>query len=185
MLLYPELVSTLRSWYKDPMWQNLNLFPWMGDEWALRLSEVYTQLEIESFTGKLHQRETQLLVDYKELFTDIELEGTRILVKGDPGIGKTTFTHKIAYDWATGNLPQFDLVLVLKLKFSQEHQTIENMVAKLLQTISDTPDPAISDEAVHNYLKSGKDRVLLVLDGLDEIKLKKFQHVLKVLRGEG
>ena len=128
----------------------------MGDDWALRLSEVYTRLEIETFTGQLHQRETQLLGDYKELFADIEPEGTRILVKGNPGIGKTTFTHKLAYDWATGNLPQFDVVLVLKLKFSRKHQTIENMVAEQLHSISDTPNAAFSDSIVHNYLRSGK-----------------------------
>ena len=111
-------------------------------------------------------------------------EGNRILVKGDPGIGKTTFTHEVAHDWATGNLPQFDLVLVLKLKFSTKHQTIENMVAEQLQSISDTPNPAFSDSAVRSYLRSGKDRILLILDGLDEIKLKEYPHVLQVLRGE-
>ena len=166
------------------MWQNLNLFPWMGDEWALRLSEVYTRLEMETFTGKLHERDTKSLGDYRELFIDITPEGTRILVKGDPGIGKTTFTHKVAYDWATGNLPQFDVVLVLKLKFSNKHQTIESMVVDQLKSISDNPGSIVSEAEVRNYLKSGKDKVLLVLDGLDEIKLKEFPHVQKVLRGE-
>ena len=160
------------------------MFPWMEDEWALRLSEVYTQLEMESYEGRDRKRVAVPLNDYKELFKNMRPEGNRILVKGDPGIGKTTFTHEVAHDWATGNLPQFDLVLVLKLKFSSKHQTIENMVAEQLQSISDTPNPAFSDLAVHKYLKSGKDRILLVLDGLDEIKLKEYQHVLEVLRGD-
>ena len=162
------------------MWESLNLFPWMGDELALRLSEVYIPFKLETFTGKLHERCTKSLGDYRELFTNIKPEGTRILVTGDPGIGKTTFTHKIAYDWAKGNLPQFDVVLVIKLKFSSKHQTIESMVVDQLQT---TNEP-VSEEEVGNYLKSGKDKVLLVLDGLDEIKLKKFPHIQKVLRGE-
>ena len=180
----PGFAGVLRSWYQDPMWQNLNLFPWMDDEWALRLSEVYTRLEMETFTGKLHERRPKLLGDYRELFTDVQPEGTRILVKGDPGIGKTTFTHKVAYDWATGNLPQFDVVLVLKLKFSNKHQTIESMVVNQLEIISENPSFMPSEVEVCNYLKSGKDKVLLVLDGLDEIKLKEFPHVQRVLRGE-
>ena len=181
---YPDFVNTLRSWYKDPMWQNLNLFPWMGDEWALRLSEVYTRLEMETLTGKLHARGTKSLGDNKELLIDIQPDGTRILVKGDPGIGKTTFTHKVAYDWAAGNLPQFDVVLVLKLKFSSKNQTIESMVVDQLKSISDNPSSIASEAEVGNYLKFGKDKVLLVLDGLDEIKLKEFPHVQKVLKGE-
>ena len=181
---YPDYASMLRSWYKDPMWQNLNLFPWMGDEWSLRLSEVYTHLEMETFTGKLHERDTKSLGDYRELFIDIQPEGTRILVKGDPGIGKTIFTHKVAYDWATGNLPQFDVVLVLKLKFSSKHQTIESMVVDQLKSIYDNPSSIASEAEVGSYLKSGKDKVFLILDGLDEIKLKEFPHVQKVLKGE-
>ena len=182
----PDFVRSLRSWYQDPMWQNLNLFPWMDDEdeQALRLSEVYTRLEMETFTGKLHERHTKSLGDYRELFIDVQPEGTRILVKGDPGIGKTTLTQKVTYDWATGNLLQFDVVLVLKLKFSNKHQTIESMVVDQLKSISDNPISIVSEAEVGSYLKSGKDKVLLVLEGLDEIKLKEFPHVQKVLRGE-
>ena len=183
-LSYSRLGSMLGAWYKGPLWQNLNLFPWMGDEWALKLSEVYTQLEMESCHGRDRKRVAIPLNDYKELFRNMRAEGNRILIKGDPGIGKTTFTHQVAYDWATGNLPQFDVVLVLKLKFCSKHQTIENMVVEQLQNISDTPNPALSDSAVCSYLRSGKDRVLLVLDGLDEIKLKEFHHFQEVLRGD-
>ena len=179
---YPDFASALRPWYKDSEWQNLPLFPWMGDEFVHKLSEVYTRLEMETFTGKLHEK--KLLGDYRELFADVQSEGNRILIKGDPGIGKTTFTRTIAYDWATGKLPEFDMVLVLKLKFSNKNQTIETMVVDQLPSISDTPNPTVSEVVVGNYLKSGRDRVLLILDGLDEIKLKEFTHVQKVLRGE-
>ena len=55
------------------------------------------------------------------------------------------------------------------------------MVLEQLQSISDTP---ASKTAVRSYLRSGKDRVLLVLDGLDEIKLKEFPHIQEVLRGQ-
>ena len=181
--LCPDLASMLRSWYKDTVWQNVHLFPWTDEE-TLLLSEVYTENKIVEYKGRGRKRVAISLNNYKELFKDMTPEGNRILVEGDPGIGKTTFTHKIAYDWATGNLPQFDLVLVLKLKFSSKDQTIENMVAEQLHSISDTPNPAFSDSAASNYLKSGKDRVLLVLDGLAEIKLKEFQHVQEILRGE-
>ena len=53
---YPELINMLWSLYKGPVWGNLNLFPGMGDEQTLRLSEVYTQLEMESYHGRDRKR---------------------------------------------------------------------------------------------------------------------------------
>ena len=43
---YPDFAGMVIPWYKDPVWQNMLLFPWMDEE-ALQLSEVYTEMEIE------------------------------------------------------------------------------------------------------------------------------------------
>ena len=88
------------DWYKDPVWQNMLLFPWMDEE-ALLLSEVYTEMEMEEYKGRWNKRTVIPLNNYKNLFTNVEQQGTRILVKGDPGIGKSTFVQKLALDWAT------------------------------------------------------------------------------------
>ena len=40
-----------------------------------------------------------------------------LLIEGDPGMGKTTFCHKLCYDWATKSdsvLKNFDLVLFVE-----------------------------------------------------------------------
>lgn len=51
-----------------------------------------------------------------------------VLIEGDPGIGKTTYCNKLAYDWATkeleqgeqtssgGSFPKFKVVLSLKCR---------------------------------------------------------------------
>lgn len=177
---YPDFVELLFSWYTDPAWQNLLIFPWMDEE-ALLLSEAYTDLEIETLIGRGHQKKTMPLSQYTDLFKIQEVEGTRILVKGDPGTGKTTFTHKLAFDWATGRLDYYDAVFVLKLKFAEAQQPIESMIKEQLAPIGEID---VSETMIGEYLKSGRDRVLLVLDGLDEINLKKYSKVQEVLQGK-
>lgn len=41
-----------------------------------------------------------------------------VLIEGHPGVGKTTFMKKIAYDWATHTAAteQFALVLIVPLR---------------------------------------------------------------------
>ena len=149
---------------------------------ALKLSEVYTSMEMEEYLGRYRKRVAVPMRDYTELFKNLKPEGTRILVTGDPGIGKTTFVYKLAYDWAMGNLDTFDVVLVVELKYATKTQSIASMVKDQIGPIYDNTLP--SEEAIRQYMKSGRDRVLLVLDGIDEINLKQFTQVHEVLKGD-
>ena len=168
-------------WYTDPIWQNMLLFPWMDEE-ALLLSEVYTEMEMEEYTGRDRKRVATPLNDYKDLFLKVKCEGTRILVRGDPGIGKTTFVQKLAYDSAIGCLDLFDVVLVAKLKFADKNQSIASMIKEQIKSLWD--NDAVTEKLIDEYMKSGRDRVLLVLDGLDEINMEHFPEVKDVLTGQ-
>ena len=139
-------------------------------------------MEIEEYKGRYTKKTVVPLNDYKDLFKHVQPQGTRILVKGDPGIGKTTFVQKLAFDWATKQLVKFDVVLVVKLKFSDKSQSIARMVKNQIETLGE--NKRVSEKDIAEYMKSGRDRVLLVLDGLDEINLKQYPQVKEVLLGE-
>ena len=136
---------------------------------ALRLSEVYTTLEIEYATCR------RTLKDYPELF---QHQGSRILVLGKPGIGKTTFTHKIGLDWAHHEFEKFDSVFVVKLRDLHPDQSVCNAIAPQYQEFQ------LSSQDIDKCLKQSKNSVLLILDGLDEIDLKKYPQVNRVICGQ-
>ena len=179
---FPDFAALVSSWYTDIIWQNMLLFPWMDEE-ALLLSEAHTDMEMVSIVGRYKMKNTVPLNDYRDLFTDVKKEGTRILLKGDPGIGKTTFVHKVAFDSATGQLDLFDVVFVVKLKFADSKHSIPQMIKDQIKSISE--DDEVSEGLIDKYLKSGRDRVLLILDGIDEISLTDYQPVNDILMKGG
>ena len=107
-----------------------------------------------------------------------------ILIEGSPGIGKTTFCLKLAYDWANqsssaASFPEFELVLLLKcrdidgdLREAITEQLLPNDISKDIR------------KKFFHFLKDiyNQERVLIILDGLDELPEKSRQHVDLFLR---
>ena len=111
-------------------------------------------------------------------------EDVMTLVEGSPGIGKTTFCLKLAYDWANENaattltFPKFELVLLLKCR-DIETDIMDAIVEQLLpQDVEDKTREKVLDfiRDIHN-----QERILIILDGLDELPQKSKHHVDKLL----
>ena len=105
-----------------------------------------------------------------------------VLLEGSPRIGKTFFCLKLAQDWATGAMPStfpiFELVLLLKCKDIEGH---------IMDAISEQLLPSnLEDKTREYFLKfigdvSNHERILIVLDGWNEIPEKSKHHVDNVL----
>ncbi len=151
----------------------------------LPIEDVYTRLKIVS-RRKADFRLENNVVDMSDIFESFDKgEDTMTLIEGSPGIGKTTFCLKVANDWANktnGNefpFPKFELVLLLKCRDIDG----EIMEAIMEQLLPEDIDEKARDELM-DYIKDVKnqEKILIVLDGLDELPQKSKVHVDKLLK---
>ena len=119
-----------------------------------------------------------------------------VLIEGKPGMGKTTYCRKLAYDWATGKpwttkkpcstgkeeekdfFPKFLAVLLLSCR---------DMKSNLWEAIDDQLLPREVKKEVRdkffNFLRQNQSDVLLVLDGLDEVPTSELPVFTEIIQG--
>ncbi|XP_015762966.1 PREDICTED: protein NLRC3-like [Acropora digitifera] len=104
-----------------------------------------------------------------------ECENPRVvLVEGNPAIGKTTFCQKLAHDWSLSRIPsdswfpKVEMLLLLKCR------DINEGIANIQDAIDDQLLPVDVErsekENFFSFIRTYQSRILLVLDGLDELK---------------
>ena len=107
-------------------------------------------------------------------------EDVMTIVEGSPGIGKTTFCLKLAYDWAHGNIPsecsfpKFEFVFLLKCR---------DIDGGIMEAISEQLLPRGMERLLH-FMKDihNQERLMLIiLDGLDELPEQSRHHVDELL----
>ena len=151
----------------------------------LPLDDVYTRLKIVS-RRKADFRVEDNEVNVFDIFTALDKgEDVMTLVEGSPGIGKTTFCLKLAYDWAHGKIPaecsfpKFELMLLLKCR--DIHKDIMETISEQLLP-EDTEEK--TKEGLFDFIKDihNQEKTLIVLDGLDELPQGSEQFVDKLLQ---
>ena len=151
----------------------------------LPLYDVYTRLKIVSRRKadfRVHDNEVNVF----DIFTALDKgEDVMTLVEGSPGIGKTTFCLKLAYDWAHGKIPaeccfpKFELMLLLKCR--DIHKDIMETISEQLLP-EDTEER--TKERLFDFIKDihNQEKTLIILDGLDELPQGSEQFVDKLLQ---
>ena len=177
------LVKLLKKEYK----RRSRLRPLLWDSTIqLPIEQVYTRLKIVS-RGKLASQIKDNDVNVFDIFKVPDIgEDVMTIVEGSPGIGKTTFCLKLAYDWAHGNIPsecsfpKFEFVFLLKCR---------DIDGDIMEAISEQLLPRDMDmeKSVEKLLHFMKDihkqerLMLIILDGLDELPEQSRHHVDELL----
>ena len=108
------------------------------------------------------------------------------IVEGSPGIGKTTFCLKLAFEWANqcssaASFPEFELVLLLKCR---------DIKGELTEAITEQLFPKDMSKDAREELfcfmedVKNQERVLIILDGLDELAEESKHYVDDLLHRE-
>jgi len=162
-----ECQKQLHSLYNTM--SKVKIIPWDRRS-AVHIDEIYTQLSWHREDTKPSGVTREKLNDYTDIFLGHEHypNPKRILVYGRPGIGKTTFSKKTAFDWSQRRkkiLKKFDLVLQIRLRDVCDLHEVPAIftVAKLL-----AGDGVLSSDGLYKYILENQEKVLLILDGYDE-----------------
>ena len=149
------------------------------------MDEVYVKLTLLRDKRKLDETIKTELEDYSEIFLSHghHLIPKRILVYGKPGVGKSTFSKKLAVDWARGEkeiLKQFTVLLLIKLRDVCNTPSVCAMLeqAELLSA----ENPLVFNQ-LYDYILQNQEKVLLVLDGFDEYSAEKSSPIHHIWRG--
>ncbi|XP_078598496.1 NLR family CARD domain-containing protein 4-like [Branchiostoma floridae x Branchiostoma japonicum] len=187
-----EVTSYLKDFYKTLFEQECPLF--LHEENELHLSEVYTNLHIQCRGGNGHCEDITSVDGLTNIFKEqrpssclgthqskarTQTDVRKVYLEGPAGIGKSVCCKKLAYDWATGKLDRYTMVFLLQLRYIKG-----NIIDAIFdQILYDNINK--SKEELQSYVCQYPDRVLLILDGLDEFSsdVKSISELLKSIQG--
>ena len=110
-----------------------------------------------------------------------------VLIEGNPGMGKTTYCQKLAYDWSIGEIPSEALFPKVEMLLLLKCRDMNMTTANIEEAIEDQLLPQDVDRKKENFfhfIRSNQSRILLVLDGLDELRKDLFQGFLPLIQGK-
>ena len=179
-----EVVEKIRQLYGTRE-QRLLPVPWCED-FSFHLNEIFTRLKIvskEKTRGVLTDDITDMTAIFKP---HVECQRPRtVLIEGDPGMGKSTYCQKLAYDWATKqtefdpSFPDIDVLLLLKC-----HEIRSDIWEAIDDQILPVEIEDGAKECFFRFIRENQEKVLLVLDGLDEMESGELKKISALFEGK-
>ena len=180
-----DLAESLRPYTATTT--RIEMAPW-AKAYTVPVQDIYTELTLEKIENQPTGPEGARLRDYQELFphtmSEKEMKTSKkhpkkVLMKGDPGTGKTVAGKKISWDWAMGLFKMFTIVLFVSLKLVRPGDAIENIIMQQTPALEGL---GITQKQLENILEAFGIKCLLILDGIDEIDLRKNEEIMKVIK---
>ena len=104
-------------------------------------------------------------IEYEDVFTDLE-SGTRLLIEGRPGSGKTTLVHKFSQDWGRGKLQLKHIKFLFLVHLRGFFNRPSVKLREILQCYY--VEGYMVDEVVKFSVDHNGEGICFIFDGLDE-----------------
>ena len=178
-----EYIDPIRELYRRDV-EYLDLFPWCQGNLFFSLEEIFTRLIMRN-KDKTRGSLTEKVVEMSAIFQPHENcpNPRAVLIEGDPGMGKTTYCNKLAFDWATGKAGEdfLKFKLVLLVRCCDINSNLQDAIAAQVLP-SDIKEQ--EREKFFDFIKHNQSNVLLVLDGLDELPSGKLSELQDIIKGK-
>ena len=147
------------------------------------MDELYTELTLEKVEKKLLREKRKELRRYDEMFncSKSKHKNRKVLMKADPGMGKTTLGRKMSWDWARGKFKKFSITFFVALKLVKPGDPIEKVI---MQQHPELDGLGVSQQKLKALLNRFSNRILIIFDGLDEHCLGQNKDVLKIIKNQ-
>ncbi|RMH68902.1 MAG: NACHT domain-containing protein [Gemmatimonadetes bacterium] len=175
----PELIPIYRQKLREQMQAIRENDPLQAQD----LEHIYVALSVRVEAEERAIRETTDVIDIEESQKTIAAleaitEYPLLLIFGDPGSGKTTLLRHLAYLYAPAQT-EFLPFFVRLHDFAARNLAL---IEYLAQKIREEHRLPVSAENIHHWFD--QQRVLLLLDGLDEVNPNRRQWTLRYLNNE-
>lgn len=156
-----------------------NLIIKSGPQQASQQDFDYTKF-LEAFDSIDDSAKRINLNNIFSMINNTEAQAYKILILGEPGVGKTTLTYQVAYKWAKEKNDQKGLVLHISLTFIKTYTATLNFptnnedLAKFivhcyLSRGYDLETQGVTIKALSELLSNNQLKIVIILDGLDEV----------------
>ncbi|XP_071805747.1 uncharacterized protein [Asterias amurensis] len=143
---------------------------------------MHIDIEGEHETDKIQTEYKKVpLKSYKDI---LSLDKNRILITAESGYGKSTLLKKIAYDWAVlqsdtqstrqkqkSPLSKYELVFLLDINKMEAKFNITDEISSQIFSQNE-----FGKKSFENYMTQNPEKVLILLDGADEISFERLQN---------
>ena len=138
------------------------------------LTEEKIKRKVDSMaTDGKEEIELETIMDMPEVYRDQGIP-SRVLLMGGPGTGKTTISETLSYRWGIRELwdDKYDFVFHLTCRKLKEYCKSDSKETNILKLLLEHHPPGkknnISEE-LYQHIKAYPEKVLVIIDGLDEL----------------
>ena len=175
-----NLDNFLKERYKNQNFTKLK--PLSSLNTNVYIQDIYQDLsiikKIKSKDNEGNDRTISTEITIDKILDDFQ----KVAILGKSGIGKSTLSKYICYQWANGQLfDNYEYLFYIPIKKWEKGEGIFDVVLKILKE-SNNENIKVEADDLYEYIKNFNNITLFVIDGLDEIRKEEQEDIKKEIQ---